>query len=699
MNKEHLLIGVTTLLLGFALGAFGVSLVEAEEDPQPISLRDGDKNSDRQKGEDETPKKSEQPRRPNRDNDNEEKPKPVEPDVVENNPTDNGHAYAPPSIAKASGAISGTVFGAENQPFAGAKIIAEPIYSSSSGSGSSLSKADIQRFVSEATLETLSDSSGSYSFKDLYDLKYKISCEAKGYKPTALSTSQVKAGGSVDFAFQELHNLVIHVRLPDGKAPDAAKISINSAASNNYNRYYNNAYSKRSSMLAEISYAAPGYGGGWNYSGGQGGKTFLWTPEKPSTELSPGIWRISANINNYEMVSDEVNVNALGNEEVNEITLQLREMIVTRIKLQTEDPDIAPNKYQLHLRPLAAGELEYKNFGSVGRYVSHSSDGVFLDKKPESGTQILSIVLNGEIVAEKNISQSASETKQITVVAPGPLRADYVVVELEGLDMHLRSRAYFYTGYTSGKKNPQKYQGNVIRRPDGTVWVPHYGSKDPNKPDPASAEHFVQATVNGVGSARATYFKSGASSARLTFAEPGTLKVQFTGFDANNDTHKKATVTLKRIYRDGEPKNGGSVGQTGRVDDFGTLYVTGVAPGDYDITVTFNQTSYNSNAKNNSTRRITVRSGLNEVSERLPPLYKLSITVPSGIAAAKRYPYIQLKRSNRTVKWMRIVENQKLDLGQFPAGEYVVQIGYSSKSPRMTFQLGSDLSVHFAQEN
>ncbi|MCA8940495.1 MAG: hypothetical protein KDB07_11835, partial [Planctomycetes bacterium] len=403
-------------------------------------------------------------------------------------------------------------------------------------------------------------------------------------------------------------------------------------------------------------------------------------------------WRVSAHLDNYTFVSQEVNINMISGASKQEITLELRERRIAKIKLNAMDPDITPQSYRIHVRPSDAAQAEFKDFNTLGSYVSHNSDGMFLHRDVEAGAYILSVVFNNEVIKEQPVSYRPEGITELFVDAPAPDRSKFVEVSVVGVPPYLYSSLQYSHGYRlNGKEMKRNVYNGLIRRKDGSAWVPHYEQN--GKEAPAGAEHFVEARVYGIGETRGHYTPSSGASLRLSLEEPGLLEVTFSNFDPDLDAHKGVSVRLSRVYRDGEEKVGLN-GVVGQVDDFGVLFVTGLTPGEYKVNVVF-RNSNGRQVNQDEGARVMIRSGHNSHDTPTPPIYTLKLQVPTGTVPNSNYNWVQIYSGNSAIGWKRLVFDQTIEIGKYPAGEYEFRI-YNKK---MKFQLASDMTVLFSPDN
>ena len=245
-------------------------------------------------------------------------------------------------------------------------------------------------------------------------------------------------------------------------------------------------------------------------------------------------------------------------------------------------------------------------------------------------------------------------------------RSEYVVLSVQGPGGEVLREAGIATGYKS--RTMTSSGGNLlVNRPDGTRWVLHHPHGSAEEPD---GFYWIEASSPKHGRKRAEYRRGTLDAIVIRFEEAGSLHVRLDGYRGHAFEGRLRVALWAACEESTGAWSGGSLQGENRVDAEGVQSFSVVQPGDYVVAL---QVDSDNALLPVAQKRVSVGSGRNDCSIRVPALHSLAIT------GAENWVMVRPRGEERFSRSLQVGTDGRAVLDGLPEGEYEVRSGRKSQ--------------------
>ncbi len=544
-----------------------------------------------------------------------------------------------PEVERGTGVITGTILTDEGAPLAGVEVSAVPSSMPDDlqrgrppNDGDDPDVATSVRWYVEmlrwrklARVATSTGADGRYRVEGLLDAPQGVRAKLEGwtFRANTQNTWKVRPGETVDFVASRSWSLRLDLRLPNGTQPRSATVT---------------------------------------YRTGSGSSGMGWSPERPTWDVAPGSYEITAAAGDaQEFQSKPVTVTVPPEGPAPEVRIDLEGHPVLQGRI-VWPPGERVSSARVRIVRIPAGKAaDPALLASSGqdRTVYNGDAFTFADLPP--GRYLVGVTRgwSGPPAATQEVEVGNGIT-DVDVKVPSLAPGEYVPVRILDPDGKPVSNVQITAGYRS--KNRSGSSGAIaIDRPGGEKWV-LTGVDDPDVEK--DARYWIAVSSPAYGTKTVEYQPGATAAAEVRFEEPGKVDVEITGL-AGTSYDGRARAHLG-------PAPGGDVQRVMSISipdpgPDGRVTLSGIQPGDYELVLSL---SYGRGSSSTiASKPLTVHSGPNRVSIAMPALYEVTI---DGL---DRNAYVRPKEGNQGA--FRSLEGMdgRAVVDGLPAGTYTVQSG------------------------
>ncbi len=523
--------------------------------------------------------------------------------------------------------------------------------------------------------EVSTDEKGAFSLGGLGDCEYWVSAFKKGFEIQQKSRSRKgtwKPGEVVEFIAAAIIEIRVDVLRPDGSRAEKADIEIKHKAVRD----------------------------SWS-----GGSETAWSRENPCIYLRPGAYVFIAeceDLGGLRSAEQEVNVDE--GAAPPEVTLTLKEPIGIKGRIVAPEGMDLKNIWMKYMAVSSSDTPDLKILVMQGKFLQMMSEGdlTFTVKDLVPGTYLVGVLLASQRVIAHCTVQVVDRMAEAVLTVQPFKPEEYVIVRVfdpagnQMTDVNFETGLFSHGhGFTTGASS--------IAQKDGSFLVLNYKHWDEsmmNQQEKAT-RYLLKAACPKYGSKQVEYDPAATRELTLKFQNPATLEVTVAGY-RDSEFVGKLQVQIKQKKAKEEEEEAVDVGsrfgdmQEG-LDAEGKLTVGPVEPGEYEIDLMLNTgESWGGRIPIRKTP-VTLSTGANTATLRIPPLYQLTVTFEKAVKGE----HIMLGPASEKRRWggwgvqKQMSEDGKVVFEKLPEGTYKIQKWTGADAGSMEITLPGQSSVAF----